>query len=274
MLDQNEAVAKTWDGFANTSSVHGIRFTSVGINKTRRLAWAIFITTGFLVLIGMTIQVVLVYFRYEVNTVVTMVSENQADFPAVTICNLNTMQKSKFAKMGQDPKYAEVLKLAKVLTMTDMSGSSDNMTVPQFSGTDIKRIYTLFGHTMDSFEKGGMLFNCTYGSKKCDKSFFRPVLTQLGLCHTFNSGKHIDSKHHDVEVLKAIQPGSAFGLKMRLTVQASDYLLLPTQGFSSGWKMFVHDQRELPLADIYGFSLSPGTHTLVGLKKKKVRYLY
>eukprot|EP00794_Sanderia_malayensis_P015926 gene15926-17527_t len=270
---KEETMAKNWDGFAHTSSVHGLRYTSPDFNKTRRIAWTLFIATGLMILIGMTVQVVWEYYRYEVNTVVKMVSDKEVNFPAVTICNMNTMQKSKFTKVGKDPKYKQLLQLARILAMADISTASSNMQFPSFTGKDIKDIYKIFGHTMDQFEQGGMLLNCTYRNEVCNKSVFLPVLTHLGQCYTFNSGKDSNDSDKSIEILKVSHPGSSFGLKLRMTVQASDYLLLPTQGFSTGWKMYIHDQGDLPLADIYGFSLSPGTHTLVSLKKTRIMNL-
>ncbi len=266
--EKSQTVAKTWDGFANTSSIHGLRYTSPDFNKIRRIAWAFLIFTGLSILIGSTIAVVLEYFQYEVNTIVRMVSEEEVDFPAITICNMNTMRKSYFQKRNKDPKYKQFMMLARILAMADLTDLSDNMTFPKFTGKAVRNIYNVFGHTMDDFDNGGMLLNCTYRDEKCDRSFFQPVLNQLGQCHTFNPGS--SGNNGSMKILKATHPGTSFGLRLRMTVQAKDYLLLPTQGFSTGWKMLIHDQKDLPLADIYGFALSPGTHALISLKKTKV----
>merc|ERR1719378_1391355 len=152
--------------------------------------------------------------------------------------------------------------------MADLTDLSDNMTFPKFTGKAVRNIYNVFGHTMDDFDNGGMLLNCTYRDEKCDRSFFQPVLNQLGQCHTFNPGS--SGNNGSMKILKATHPGTSFGLRLRMTVQAKDYLLLPTQGFSTGWKMLIYDQKDLPLADIYGFALSPGTHALISLKKTKI----
>ena len=270
MNSGTKVTAKTWDDFASSSSVHGIRFTSPGFTTLRRIVWSILLVAFFSVLIGFFTSTVVEYFRFEVNTIVTMVSEREANFPAVTICNLNTLRKSKFQEASKDQRYSKILNLAKILSLADIYNASDNMTVPFFSGDKVRDMYQYFGHTMDRFEKGGMLLNCTYSQGKCDQSYFRPVLTDLGLCFTFNPGGSFGRDRYGKEVLTLTQPGNGFGLSIRLNAQTEDYILMPTHRFSAGWKVFVHDQNEWPLAKDYGFAVSPGTHSLVGLVKRKV----
>ena len=265
---EKKAKAKDWDAFANSSSVHGIRFTSPGFSRTRRLAWGVLIICGFGILFGSMTSAVVKYLQYEVNTIVTMVSEREANFPAVTLCNMNALRRSKFAASGS--QNAQYLHLAKLLTMTDLEGTSGNVTLPDISGKHVKDMYRYFGHTLDQFEDGGMLLNCSYRGIKCDKASFKPVITDLGQCYTFNPGGEFGRKLYGKEMLTSTQPGNGFGLSMRLLAQADEYVLMPTQDFSTGWKMFIHDQKELPLADDYGFALSPGTHTHVGMVKRKV----
>ena len=262
-------VANTWDGYANESSVHGLRFTSPGFSRTRRLSWAILIVTFFSILLGSFVSTVVQYFQFEVNTVVTMVSEREVKFPAVTLCNFNTLRRSKFKEASKDAKYAQLLGLAKLLTMVEFEGKS-NVSIPKVSGKSIREMYRYFGHTMNPFEKGGMLLNCTFKKAPCNSSFFKPVLTNLGQCYTFNPGGKFSTDLNDEGVLTASQPGSGFGLALRLIVQSDEYILMPTQEFSVGWKILIHDQEELPLVADYGFALSPGTHTFSALVKRKV----
>ena len=271
--DSTKVVSNTWNGFANSSTVHGIRFTSHDFSRTRRIAWGILLFTGLSLLLGFTVSAVVEYFQYKVNTIVTVGSEREAAFPAVTLCNLNALRKSKFVESKNNSKYSQLFMLAKILSMMDLTGSNENVTIPSFSGENVREMYRYFGHNMSPFSKGGMLLNCTYRNTPCNESFFKPVLTNLGQCYTFNPGGDFGKERYGKEILTATQPGSSFGLGMRLTVQSDDYVLMPTQEFSAGWKIFVHDQRELPLVADYGFALSPGTHTFVGLVKRKVTCL-
>ena len=271
MDSREKMVANTWDRYANESSVHGIRFTSPGFSRSRRFTWGLLIVTFFSILLSSFISTVVQYFEFEVNTVVTMVSERQVKFPAITLCNFNTLRKSKFEEASRDPKYAQLLALARMLTVVEFRGMSDNVSIPKVSGKSIRDMYRYFGHSMDRFEDGGMLLNCTYKKAPCSSSFFKPILTNLGQCYTFNPGGNFIKGLHDSDTLAASQPGNGFGLALRLVVQSDEYILMPTQEFSVGWKILIHDQDELPLVSDYGFALSPATHTFVALTKRKVR---
>lgn len=271
MDSHKKMVANTWDGYVNSSSVHGIRFTSPGFSRTRRFTWALLIFTFFSILLSSFVSTVVQYFKFEVNTVVTMVSEREAKFPAVTLCNFNILRRSKFKEASKDPKYAQMLALAKMLAMMEFQGQDSSVSIPKVSGKVIREMYRYFGHKINPFEEGGMLLNCTYKKTPCNSSFFKPILTNLGQCYTFNPGRKFNKEHVGSGELTSSQPGSGYGLSLRLIVQSDEYMLIPTQEHSVGWKILIHDQEELPLVGDYGFALSPGTHTFVALMKRKVR---
>lgn len=271
MDDQKRMATNTWDSFANESSVHCLRFTSPCFSRRRRFTWGILIIAFFSILLSSFISTVVRYFQFEVNTIVRMVPEHQVKFPAVTLCNINTLRKSKFKEANKDPKYAQMLALAKMLSVVEFKGKDDNLSIPKVSGKAVRDTYRYFGHSMDRFEDGGMLLNCTFKKAPCNSSFFKPVLTNLGQCYTFNPGGTFTNGQGTSGVLTASQPGSRFGLALRLVVQSDEYILMPTHEFSVGWKILIHDQKELPLVADYGFALSPGTNTFVALMKRKVR---
>ena len=270
MDDQRKMAANTWDRYAIESSVHCLRFTSPGFSRKRRFTFGFLIIAFFSILLSSFVSTVVQYFQFEVNTIVRVVSEHQVKFPAVTLCNINTLRKSKFKELSKDPKYAQMLALAKVLSVMEFKGKANNLSIPKVSGKTVRDTYRYFGHTMDRFEDGGMLLNCTFKKAPCNSSFFKPVLTNLGLCYTFNPGGTFTRGLGTGDILTASQPGSHFGLALRLVVQSDEYILMPTHEFSVGWKILIHDQRELPLVADYGFALSPGTHTFVALMKRKV----
>lgn len=65
--------------------------------------------------------------------------------------------------------------------------------------------------------------------------------------------------------------GTENGLRLNLNLKQDDYIRdykynEPTAGF----EIFVHDQREFPLVEQFGFVVQPGTHTYCSLRKKKV----
>ena len=101
---------------------------------------------------------------------------------------------------------------------------------------------------------------------RCGPENFTAVITEFGLCYTFNSGK---MGHRVLSVHRA---GVDFALKLQLNVQQDQYY-----GFlrdSAGFKVMVHDQDEPAMINELGFAIQPGTHTFCSLKKIVVSILH
>ena len=101
---------------------------------------------------------------------------------------------------------------------------------------------------------------------RCGPENFTAVITEFGLCYTFNSGK---MGHRVLSVHRA---GVDFALKLQLNVQQDQYY-----GFlrdSAGFKVMVHDQDEPAMINELGFAIQPGTHTFCSLKKIVVSTLH
>lgn len=68
------------------------------------------------------------------------------------------------------------------------------------------------GHQIDH-----MIKKCHWKAQKCGPENFTSVLTDFGLCYTFNSGR----KNHPL--LKVHRAGVDFGLRLQLNVQQDQY---------------------------------------------------
>ncbi|KAJ7378364.1 hypothetical protein OS493_023619 [Desmophyllum pertusum] len=114
---------------------------------------------------------------------------------------------------------------------------------------------TKYGHDMASM----FVVYCSYmKSITCSDKDFVPVLTQYGLCFTFNSG-------HNNVLLRSRFEGPGLGLNILLDVQTDEN----TVGqFSSGLKVIVHDQMTF-VNRHNGFNILPGTHASVVVKLRK-----
>ena len=105
---------------------------------------------------------------------------------------------------------------------------------------------------------------CRFMAKDtCSDKDFVPILTQYGLCHTFNSGPN-------KSVLHSLLEGLDFGLNIVLDVQLNQSTL---SDFSTGLKVIVHDQNTF-VNRHSGFNILPGTQASVAVKLRKVSYWY
>lgn len=109
---------------------------------------------------------------------------------------------------------------------------------------------------------GHMIKKCHWKAQKCGPENFTSVLTDFGLCYTFNPGKP------DHELLKVHRAGVDFGLRLQLNVQQDQYYGILRD--SSGFKVMIHHQDEPPLINELGFAIHPGMHTFCAVRKTNV----
>jgi len=105
---------------------------------------------------------------------------------------------------------------------------------------------------------------CTFGWQdlNCSTEDFAPMVTQWGMCYTFNSG--IDGK-----IRKVDSGGVSAGLTFILDAQTSEY----TQGkFSEGFKVLIHGQGEY-FDEWEGINVGPGQHAVIALSQKRFKNL-
>lgn len=107
-----------------------------------------------------------------------------------------------------------------------------------------------------------MVKKCHWKAQRCGPENFTSVLTDFGLCYTFNPGTP------DHPLLKVHRAGVDFGLRLQLNVQQDQYYGILRD--SSGFKVMIHDQDEPPLINELGFAIHPGMHTFCGIRKTKV----
>ncbi|CAH3149477.1 unnamed protein product [Pocillopora meandrina] len=163
------------------------------------------------------------YFSFPNTTKVSLKYDSMPDFPAVTICNFNNWTSP--------------------CTLTNLTQ---------------KPFYSMMGHQIKD-----TMHSCRWNGKHtCDYRNFTPVLTSMGLCHTFNSGKDGQG------VLKVNEAGADSGLSLILNVQQYEYFGI--QAISAGLKIRVHRQNTLPIVGRLGFSVGPGTSVFAGIRKKRV----
>ena len=124
------------------------------------------------------------YFSYPFNTKVTLEHESSPEFPAVTICNFNMLRRSTIVDAND---FEDVVKYAHRDRIDNLIGLEVNASKIDWSRFENLRMFDVYaegGHQMKQ-----MLINCSWIGKTCTYRDFRPVLTSMGLCHTFNSGK-------------------------------------------------------------------------------------
>ena len=89
---------------------------------------------------------------------------------------------------------------------------------------------------------------------------FWPILTELGICYTFNSGRVRP-------LVKSKGSGQRQGLRLVITVNQSDY----TTPLDAGVKVAIHNQSEPPLPGDRGIGVPTGRSAFIGIKKQDIQ---
>ena len=168
---KTSAIRQLWNGFVENATLHGLSHVVTGKSRIRRILWAVFVLTAIAFFSYQSISMLKKYFSFPNTTKVSLKYDSMPDFPAVTICNFNKYRSS----------------VVKNLTSLGLGGAT-------YENVDFS---TLTNETQFLFDAGHQIndtmYSCLWGSKQtCDYRNFTPVLTNMGLCHTFNSGMFWD----------------------------------------------------------------------------------
>ena len=282
-----------WRDFASNTTLHGLRYTvQKELSIPRRAIWlltlcasASFYTYSATISVGK-------FMSRPTKTVITQLTPTGGlKFPAVTICNLNKFMKSKvdladedenFAKMGFNVSgCSETRQVRGNLTcgqallcayewygtvLVNGCNETTRQNIIKALNHSSERLFneeeflSKYGHDMASM----FVLYCRFMKEDiCSDKDFVPILTQYGLCHTFNSGQN-------KPVLHSLLEGPDLGLNIVLDVQLNESTL---SEFSTGLKVIVHDQNTF-VNRHSGFNVLPGTHASVAVKLRKVSYWY
>nr|XP_006815422.1 PREDICTED: acid-sensing ion channel 3-like [Saccoglossus kowalevskii] len=248
--------------FAQKSTISGMKYVSDKKSRIpRRCFWLLVVLTGAGFLVYQIVRSVNLYLDYPVNVDVKITYANDLPFPAITICNMNLLRRLELEHYeGHDA--IEFLELLYPLVTEKTSPVPENI-IQNFTLTTVANLTDLlmrYGH-----QKENMVILCHWKSSACSSVNFTTTITDYGLCHTFNSGLE------GTAPLRVDNTGARYGLTLYVDIEQGEYGRGPRE--SAGLKIAIHNQRDIPLVSDLGFAVSPGTHTLIGLRMTKISSL-
>ena len=175
------AIKHKWHAFVESSTLHGLQHVFTSQTPLRRIIWALLLLSGIGWFSFQSSKLLTKYYSYPVTTKVTLVYEDAPEFPAVTICNFNMFRTSAVKVHG----YEELLKYV-IRKASGHDTSNDTVLLNKLDSLNMSEFYFDMGHQIERTLSG-----CTWNGDYCSARNFTPVLTSMGLCHTFNSGKII-----------------------------------------------------------------------------------
>uniref|UniRef100_G3W6Y0 Acid sensing ion channel subunit 3 n=1 Tax=Sarcophilus harrisii TaxID=9305 RepID=G3W6Y0_SARHA len=256
--------------FASSCTLHGLShvFGAGGLTLRRGL-WAgamLLSLTAFLYQVAERIEY---YGQFHHVTVLDEHESHHLVFPAVTLCNINPLRRSRItpndlhwagpALLGlESGEHAAYLK--------ELGQPPAPQGFMPSATYDLAELFARAGHTMDD-----MLLDCRYRGRPCGPSNFTRIFTRMGQCFIFNSG------FDGAELLSTPKGGSGNGLELMMTVQQDEYLPVwkdtEQTPFEAGIRVQIHSQDEPPTIDQLGFGVAPGYQTFVSCQKQQLFFL-
>ncbi|UJR19323.1 hypothetical protein I4U23_022452 [Adineta vaga] len=241
--------------FSLNTSMHGIPGIARSESVQNRIFWTIIFLIFASIMFFFIIQAIRAYFDYPTQTSVSIISERQQQFPALTFCNAGAFRYDKF--IGPFLNYVNNLNLTNVMN-ADSSGSIQTQLMRSYLPFIINQGQSIepFMYTLDT-----MMIDCQFEQTSCSaKDFISFYSSAYGRCFTFNAKTKNSSLHYNY------MSSDVSKLTVRLYLYSYQYVSLITEGM--GMMAMVHDNEQLPLIERAGMTLAPGfKHRLTFTKK-------
>lgn len=286
--------AEMWQEFADNTTLHGIRYVFMKRHLLFRLIWLVLLLSSGGYYIFTVYRAFNKFYSRPINTVIKTKHINEMDFPAVTICSLNLFAKSKLFMTDNNPLFlSSGLNISTCAATSGVRGNIPcgvsvvcccapteyisvhdlvpNCTVPyrqdlldvmkqSSHSPDLEAFIQYYSQDLSSMRGP----SCTFGwdEAPCTAKDFTPMVTEWGMCYTFNSGN--DGKIRNVDT-----GGVSSGLSFILDTQIPEYTL---GKFSEGFKVLVHGQGEY-VDEWDGFNVGPGQHAVIAISQKRFKNL-
>ncbi len=237
------------------STVHGVSNIARTKNIVMKYIWilAFFLFSSFAAIL-ITISI-FDFFEYNVNTNIQVINQIPTDFPAISICNLNTFKTS-------DPNIHRLLN--KVLINYNDSAVTNGPPPLVFkSASRILRTY-ISNMTDENKKKFGiqieeMLISAFFnGVSVGPRNFTWYYDFEFGNCYMFNGD--------EANILKSGKNGRKGGLQLELYVGNSS----EQEAFVDrrGFRLLIHNQTDVkPYLDEDGIDVSPGFVSNIAIKR-------
>ena len=182
---KSAVIKQKWHAFVENSTLHGMHCIISSQTTFRRIIWTLFLLVGVGYFSYQSSVLLNRYFSFPVTTKTTLEFEKEPEFPAVTICNFNMLRKSMVKKHN----FTEVTDLA-LMSKAGVEIDDTNIDWSRYDELDVFDIYLKAGHHIQD-----MILGCSWKGGRCSYQNFTPILTTMGLCYTFNSGKITITPH-------------------------------------------------------------------------------
>ncbi|XP_075435175.1 epithelial sodium channel subunit gamma-like [Ascaphus truei] len=265
------------------TSAHGIPNVFRSRHWFRRLVWLFFVSFALCCALWQCTEMVMTYYTYPSHEKLMLISSARLKFPAITICNLNSVKLSAIKRS-----------FAMATSLQDAGlelAHRRNRSHPWNASSEVPDEHVQYASAFNKFasefnqlpeeqkvEMGhqleDMLIFCNFHGQECNSSYFSGFINyKFGNCYTFNSQKPTDYRGNliSTEQLNITKAGSMYGLHLELFIQQIEYVRDMTH--AAGIRLLIHDQSQMPFPEDEGVNIPPGAETDIGMMKVHINRL-
>ena len=178
---QTESCSDACKEFMSSASVHGLSHIVSGKTRAQRILWLLLVLAALSYVTSLSYSSITTYIQRPTMTRMVLQQEDRTVFPAVTICDLNPLNRKKLSQLN-DTRY---LKAANLLYPVFENGTRNETEVPEVSGEEIADMFTRYGLSLKNVFVG-----CYWKGTACSvANFTTTLLPGMGKCYTFNGGR-------------------------------------------------------------------------------------
>ncbi|CAG5126543.1 unnamed protein product [Candidula unifasciata] len=238
--------------FTQRTTFHGVKLIfkeRVGI--VRRVIWSLLLLVSTVMMGVQVVNRLLYYYSYPVTVNYNVNFDKMMHFPTVTICNQNYFRVTEASAR----QWYELL--------GDLNNASVTLSeekLEQYNATllTLADLYLGTAHQKEDFIVG-----CEWQNQVCGPHNFTQVLTDQGVCYSFNDNRTLP--------LSTSSAGPGTGLQLTLNVEQYEYM--PGTSSAAGVKILLHNFEQFPRVGQLGLAIAPGSHAFVGVDLLKVNNL-
>lgn len=243
---------QTVDAFLRETTLHGVKFLGSSNGRKQRYIWAVLLVGVWILSFYFVTSTVMRFFKYESFVISEVVLKDALDLPALTVCNLNSGNRSLLRE-----KFPSLLEIEEALQNPEFVANitkNPDLLLPlkAFSNSIMTEIYLTAEETFVQCRKGAHRYmNCS--------DIATAISSSRGGCFTINGNKAVTT-------LKAFGPGLPQGYTITLDANIGQKSLWPIMP-GSGFLVMIHPRNEFPSFDKDAFFVGPGTATVMKLQK-------
>ncbi|CAG2190227.1 unnamed protein product [Mytilus edulis] len=259
-----KTLATVWGEFSQSTGFHGVNKLKNG-SKLRCLFWLCSFLACAVYLTYVMIQELGNYYTYPTYTTLEVETHSEIEFPAVTICNLNSLSKSSVLNDSRVDNYYLSIGPREIheVQMYNEFNWSDPFYEQYGFFSERKMEDILLEHKpLHQGLFNIFVFDQTIFKLQDSKEYFSVELKPNGPCLTSNKTK----------IFKTSYTGSDYNFVMWLNVDREDSYF--GQSLGEGVQFTVHDEEEDPyFQGSSGYYVEPGHEYYGALRKYTYEYM-